>query len=97
MVDSHFEILWADKSVAGLRCHPTEYYGLAADDAETEAIITQQHLRSNMIGLWIKNSLTNYEELKLRELRSAYTFNNQDDGYAMLFIIVKIVQPDTLT
>ena len=49
---------------------------------------------SKMIGLWIKKSFTNDVKHKLRTFRSSYTFNNQDYGATMLFVIVKIVQPD---
>ena len=48
-----------------------------------------------MVGLWIQNYLTIYEKRKLRDFKFAYTFNDQDDGAAMLFVIVKMVQPDT--
>ena len=48
-----------------------------------------------MLGLWINNSLTTDAKLKLRDLRSAYTFNTQDDGYEILFVIEKIARPDT--
>ena len=48
-----------------------------------------------MLGLWINNSLTTDIKLKLRDLRYAYTFNTQDDGYEILFVIEKIAIPDT--
>ena len=48
-----------------------------------------------MLGLWINKSMTTNVKRKLRDFKSAYTFNAQDYGAAMLFVIVKIVQPDT--
>ena len=95
MVDSHCEILWANKSVAGLGRHPTAYNGAAEDVPENQPIIPQQRLRSKMIGLWINNSLTTDDKRKLRAFRTAYTFNNQYDGAAMFFVILKMVRPDT--
>ena len=50
---------------------------------------------SKMLGLRIMNYSTNYYKCKLRYFRSAYTFNTQDDGAAMFFVIVKMVQLDT--
>ena len=48
-----------------------------------------------MLGLYIKNSLTTDANCKIRDFKSAYTFNAQDDGAAMFFVVVKMVQPDT--
>ena len=48
-----------------------------------------------MLGLRIKNVLTTDSKWKLRDFRSAYTFNTQDDGATMLSVIVKMVGPDT--
>ena len=48
-----------------------------------------------MLGLCIKNSLTTDTKCKLRDFRSAYTFNTQDDGDIMFFVIVKMVWHDT--
>ena len=48
-----------------------------------------------MIGLWIKNFLSTYDKRKLRDFKSEYIFNTQYDGYAMFFVIVKMVRPDT--
>ena len=95
MVDSHCKIMWADKSGSGLGSHPISNYGVEIYNSEKKAAIAQQRLRSKMIGLWIKNSLTTDDKCKLRDFRSAYTFNIQDDGAAMFFVIIKIVQPDT--
>ena len=50
---------------------------------------------SNMLGLYIKNSLTTDTKRNSRDFKSAYKFNNQDDGAEMLFVNVKLVQPDT--
>ena len=80
MVDPQFEILWAYNSGAGLGSHPTENYGLGIYYPAKHAIIAQHRLRSKMIGLWIKNSLTTYEKRKLRAFRTVYTLNTQDYG-----------------
>ena len=48
-----------------------------------------------MLGLRIKNVLTTDSKWKLRDFRSAYTFNTQDNVAAMLFVIVKMVWPET--
>ena len=95
MVDSHCEVMWANNSVVGLGCHPIEDYGSAVDFPVKHIIISQHRLRSNMIGLWIKKSLTNDAKHMLSAFRTAYNFNNQYDGTAMLFFIVKMVRPDT--
>ena len=50
---------------------------------------------SKMLGIWIKNSLTNYYKRKLSAFKYAYTFITQDDGAPMFFVIVKMVQLDT--
>ena len=47
-----------------------------------------------MLGLWIKKLLTTYAKHKLRNFRTAYNFNNQDDEYSF-FVMVKMVRPDT--
>ena len=97
MVDSHCEILWDDNSGAYLGCHPTENYAAGLDEAQKQAIMSQQLLRSKMIGLWIKTFLTTNVKCKLRALNYAFTFNAKDDRAAMFFVIVKMVQPDTHT
>ena len=48
-----------------------------------------------MLGLWIKKYLTTDDKRKLRDFKYAYNLNAQDDGAAMLFLIVKMMQPDT--
>ena len=95
MVDPHCEILWYDNSGAGLGRHPTAYYGAAADNAANQEIITQQCLRSNMLGIWIKNYLTTDSKRKLRAFKYEYTFKTLYDGSAMLFFIVNFLWPDT--
>ena len=71
MVDSHFEILWADNYGAGLGRHPTENYSPGLDDAQKQEIISQQRTMYKIIGLWIKNYLTTDDKIKLRAFRSA--------------------------
>ena len=39
--------------------------------------------------------MTTDEKHKINDLRSAYTFNTQDDESEMFFVIVKMVQPST--
>ena len=95
MVESHCEILWADNSGANLGCNPTSDYAAQIYDAQKQAIISHKRLRSKMLGLWIKNPLTTNAKRKLMDLNFTYTFNAQDDGVAMFFVIVKMVQPDT--
>ena len=48
-----------------------------------------------MLVLWINNSLTNESKRKLRAFRTYFTFNNQDDGAAIFFVVVKMMRPDT--
>ena len=96
MVEAHCEILWADNYGANLGCHPTENYAAGLYDAEKKSKIAHKHFSSRMLGLWIKNSLTIYAKRKLRYLKYAYTFNVQVDGFVMLFVIIKMVQPGTL-
>ena len=48
-----------------------------------------------MLVICIKNALTTDSKCKLRDFNSTYTFNTQDDVYAMFFVILKMVQPDT--
>ena len=50
---------------------------------------------SKMLGLRIMNYSTNYYKCKLRYFRSAYTFNTQDDGDSMFFVVIKMLPPDT--
>ena len=94
MADSHCEILWDDNSGAGLGRHPTENHEAGLDDPQNWAIIDQQRLSSNVLGIWIDKSLTTYAKRKLRAFRSAYNFNNQYYGSAIIFVIVKKVPPD---
>ena len=96
-MNSHYEILWADNSGENLGHQPTSNYAARLDEAEKQAIIYQQRLSSNVLGLWIKNYLTTNAKHKIRDFESAYTFNDQYDGAATIFVILKIVQPDTLT
>ena len=75
--------------------HPTENYSAGLDDAEKQTIISQQRFGYKILGLCIKNSLTTDTKRNSRDFKSAYKFNNQDDGAEMLFVNVKLVQPDT--
>ena len=95
MVYSHCEILWAENSGANLGRHPTENYAVGLDDAQNEAIIAHQRLRSKFLGLWIKNSLTIDAKRKFRDFNSTYIFNFQVDGSAMSFFILEMVRPGT--
>ena len=52
---------------------------------------------SNNLGLCIKDYLKTDAKRKLRAFRSEYTFNNQDDGAVIFFVILKMVRPDTHT
>ena len=67
-----------------------------ANKPANQEIITQHRLRSNMLGLCTKNSLTTNAKRKLWDFKSEYTLNTQYYGYEMLFVIVKMVRPDTL-
>ena len=93
MMDSHCEILWVDNPGAGLGHHTIADYGATANNAENQSIIAEQILRYKMLGLWIKNSLNNSAKRKLRDFKSTYTFNTQDDGVKMFFVVVRMVQP----
>ena len=75
--------------------HPTADYGAAANFPSKKLIISQQRLKSKNLSLWIKNSLTTDEKHKLRAFKTSYTYNNQDDGATIFFVIVKFYRPDT--
>ena len=75
--------------------HPTEDYGLAADDYQKQALIYQQQLRSKIIIPWIRKSLTTDATFKLRDYKTSYDYNGQYDGSVVFFVIFKIVRPDT--
>ena len=74
--------------------HPTENYGAGIYNSAKQEIITKQYLRSKIIGIWINNLTTTDAKRKLRAFRYAYNFNNQYDGSAIIFVIVKKVPPD---
>ena len=76
---------------------PTENYAAGLDFAENQVAISQQHLRSRMFGLWIKNYTSDDAKGKLRAFRSSYTLNTQYYGSEMFFVIVKMVRPDKCT
>ena len=95
MVDSHCEILWADNSVVNLGRHPTANYAAGLDAAKKQAITAHHRLRSNIPCLWIKNPLTTNAKHMLRDFKSEYTSDAQNNGSAMFFVIVKMVQPET--
>ena len=97
MVDSHCEILWSDNSGADLGSHLTANYAAVLENAAKQAVIAQHYLRSKMLCIWIKKSLTTNANRKLRALKYAYNFNAQDDGATMLFVTVKMVRLDTRT
>ena len=50
-----------------------------------------------MIVLWINNLLITDATRTLMDFSFAYTFNTQEDGVAMFFVVVKMLQPDTCT
>ena len=95
MVESHYEILWANKLGAGLGIDPSAYYVARTDDPEKQAIIAQQRHRYKMLELWVKNFLATDAKWMWRAFRTAYTFNTQYDGAGIIFVIVKMVRPDT--
>ena len=66
MVDSHCEILWAENSGENLWRHPTENYAAGLDDASKQAIITQQCIRSKILGIFINNYLTSDSKKKVK-------------------------------
>ena len=75
---------------------PTANYGAGLDDAENQKIISQQSLRSKIPGLWINKYLNTDAKCNLRDFRNKYTFNTQDYGSEMFFVIVKMARTDTL-
>ena len=95
MVDSHCEIMWSDNSGADLGRHPTENYAAGLDDAAKQAVMAKKRLRSKMLGIRTKNSMTTYDKRKLRAFKSVYNLNAQYDGAVMFFVIVKRTRPDT--
>ena len=95
MVDLHCEILWADNSGSYLGRCSAENYRAGIYEPEKHVVISQQQVSYTMLVQCIKNSLTTYDKRKLRSFRSAYTFNTQDDGDSMFFVVVKMLPPDT--
>ena len=91
MMDPHYVILWADNSGESLGRHPSENYSAGLDDAQKQAIIAQQSLRSKMLVLWINNYMNIDAKRKLNDFKYAYTFNYQYYGVEMFFVIVKMV------
>ena len=77
--------------------NPVTDYGIESENTANQLIFAQKRLISNMLSLWIKKSLTTYAKLKLRASKISYTYNNQDDGYAIFFVIIKMVCLGTLT
>ena len=75
MVESYREILWADISVAVPGRHPTANYWSGINDPVKQAAIYRNHFRNKIIGLYTKKYLTTNDKRKLRDFRSAYTFN----------------------
>ena len=75
--------------------HFTADYGSEEDVSYKQLIISQQLHRPKMLSLWIKNSLTTDAKCKLRAFKDSYTYYNQDYGSAMIFVIVKMVRPET--
>ena len=86
--------MWATNSGAGLGHYSTAYYGSAAEVPAKYLFIYQDSIRSNMISLWIKNSLTTDVKRKLKDFKTSYTYNNKYDGSAIFFVIVKVVYPE---
>ena len=97
VIYSHCENLWLENSGAGLGHHPRENYREAENYDSKQAIIDQQNLRCKFLSLWIRDTLTIDTKRKLRSFSTSYPFNSQDDVAAMLFVIVKMVIPDTRT
>ena len=75
--------------------HSTSYYDAAVRITAKQAIISQQRIISNIICLWIKNSLNTDAKRKLRYFKTSYTFNNQYHEAVIFFVIVKMVRPVT--
>ena len=42
-----------------------------------------------MLILWVKNSLTTDDKHNLRAFKTSYIYNNQNDGAAIFFVVVK--------
>ena len=97
MVDSHCDNLCIETSESRLGRHPTVNYCVEVIIYVKQEIIAQRRLRSKIPSLWTKNSLTTDAKRNLRAFKTSYTYNNQDDEYEMLFVIVKMVLPDTCT
>ena len=87
--------MWANNLEAGLGRHTTEEYVPAAYVPYKQEIIAQQRTRSNIIILYIKNSMNTNVKLKLRAFKTSYTYKNKYGGAAIFFSIIKIVYPDT--
>ena len=58
---------------------------------------SSSHFTNSAQILCIRNLLTTDNNCKLWELKTSYDFNDQYYGDAILFIIVKMVFPDTFT
>ena len=92
---SHCETLWTYNPGAALGHHPTEDYAEGLTNSQKHGIIDQQRLRPNILSLWIRISLTTDANIKLRAFKNSYYFNGQYCGYTMIFLVVKMVRPDT--
>ena len=95
MIEYHCENFCSKNSGTALGRLPTSYYGAEPYDAAKQALISQHCLRSKILVLWINNSLTTEDKLKLRAFRTSCTFNNQYDRSTMFSFVVKILPLDT--
>ena len=93
-MESQCEILLKNNSVVRLEHHPKEDYGAVSAYTLKRELINKQIFRSNMLKLWIRNSLTTYVKTKLRQYNTSYACNIQYDGSKMLFVIFKMAHPD---
>ena len=96
-MDPSSETLWEENSGSGLGHHPTSDYEVSSDISAKQALIYQERLRYKMISLWIKNSLTKDEKRKLRSYKISYSYNRQDDGSTIFFVILTMAIPNTRT
>ena len=86
--------MWADNSVVVLWCHRKENCEAEANYAAKKEIIAQQRFRSNIVSLYIINSLTTYPKRKFRDFKTYYTFSNKCYG-AVTFCHPESMCPDT--
>ena len=87
-MESQCVFQWVHNSGADFGRHPKADYGSSADDAEKQALISQELLRYKMLSLHIRRSPTTHGKRNLRAYNISYDQSGQDYISVMVFIIV---------